>query len=523
MDVESSSAFPPLSASNKRELSPERDAPDKTPRTCQNPHQPSDQEYTKASFLLRAVSGARVFNNPSKVSHALLNSAFGKYIIEGEIRSLGNGSALILAVWEHLLPKVPDLQRGTFHLGEWEVTCRRAERDCGDYQYARVGPLAAEADLVEVRDHFRTLDGGEVVELAWIPAHHPPRTTTGKWLRLKVRGTLPTKVSISQMVFWPIPYLLPLLRCPGCQKIGHSINTCRSSVRCSRCSGPHPYKQNNTTNCTRPYHCFQCGGAHGPRSAYCPYNRHAQQVYADMVRDKKPLYAINKQLRDITTRKPQTPREPQHTPPASPPQGSQLIPPAPAPSLPNQPAVRPVRPGESYASVTTDNKFSLLQDPPDEDAILLADSVVTPEPCSPTRPLRYRHMPRHRQLGCQAPPPTPSPSVPEEGPTHFQVEAEVHQPFVPPTRQGQRTERSSSQATPPHPSPTMPTRHPAPPSCPTYPLPGPTSSPQTEVVLSRVFSLLWKGYQLYQKGTSMPDILATLWPTLSMLFTSLFP
>ena len=41
----------------------------------------------------------------------------GKYIIEGETRSLGNGSALMVALWESNIPKVPGLQEDTFTLG----------------------------------------------------------------------------------------------------------------------------------------------------------------------------------------------------------------------------------------------------------------------------------------------------------------------------------------------------------------------------------------------------------------------
>ena len=192
--------FPTLSSASKRERAPSPEAPDKTPRTSQD-HHSSPEQYTKASFLLRAVAGTKIFNNPSKVSHALHHSPLGKYILEGETRSLGNGSALIVAVWEHMLPKVPFLLEGSFQLGDWEVHCRRAERDGDDTQYARVGPLADDADLSEIRAHFRAFDGDEVVDFAWIPAHHLPRSTTGKWLRLKVRGSLPKKVSIFQLVF----------------------------------------------------------------------------------------------------------------------------------------------------------------------------------------------------------------------------------------------------------------------------------------------------------------------------------
>ncbi|KAG0718413.1 hypothetical protein GWK47_007698 [Chionoecetes opilio] len=300
MDVqEDEASCPPLPSASKRARapSPSQEGPDKAPRTDSDTLS-SQVAYVQASYLLRAASGARVFANPCRVSHALHLSTLGKYVLEGETRALGNGCALVVVIWEHNIPKVPELGQASFTLGEWEVTCRRAEREGPDYHYARVGPLDDSTDITEVRRDFRSFDGGEVVEITWIPAHNLPRYTTGKWLRLKVSGTLPTKVSISQLVYWARPYLLPLLRCSGCHRIGHSLNTCRSPVRCSRCSGPHPCRQDDIT-CTRPFRCFQCGGPHGPRSAHCTFNCRAQQLYADLAREGTPLHAINTQLRDL--------------------------------------------------------------------------------------------------------------------------------------------------------------------------------------------------------------------------------
>ena len=48
--------------------------------------------------MLKDTSEAKVFANLSRVSHALHQSPLVKYIIEGETRSLGNWSALIVAM-----------------------------------------------------------------------------------------------------------------------------------------------------------------------------------------------------------------------------------------------------------------------------------------------------------------------------------------------------------------------------------------------------------------------------------------
>ncbi|KAG0723739.1 hypothetical protein GWK47_042043 [Chionoecetes opilio] len=143
------------------------------------------------------------------------------------------------------------------------VTCRRAEREGPDYHYARVGPLDDSTDITEVRRDFRSFDGGEVVEITWIPAHNLPRYTTGRWLRLKVSGTLPTKVSISQLVYWARPYLLPLLRCSGCHRIGHSSTP--AGLRCDAPGAAGLTHAGETTSPAPALSLFPVAGDHmGP-------------------------------------------------------------------------------------------------------------------------------------------------------------------------------------------------------------------------------------------------------------------
>lgn len=60
------------------------------------------------------------------------------------------------------------------------MTCHRAEKDDTSYKYVRVGPLTEETRLSDIQDGFRPLDGGECVDLAWIPPRLLSRTTTGK-------------------------------------------------------------------------------------------------------------------------------------------------------------------------------------------------------------------------------------------------------------------------------------------------------------------------------------------------------
>ena len=490
--------FPPLSSTSgkhSRDPSPDQ-AVKKTPRTTPDPR-PSAQGSTLASFLLRAATGARVFSNPKKVSQALNTSGLGKYILEGETRSLGNGSALVVGVWEHNVPKVPELGASSFDLGEWSVTCRRADWKGESFTYARVGPLADDTTVEEVQEGFRAFDGGEVLELSWIPPRHLPRTTTGKWLRLKVRGIIPTRISISQVVYRPRPYLLPLLRCPGCQKIGHSINTCRSAVRCSRCSGPHPARSGDVV-CALPFHCFQCGGPHGPRSVHCPHNHQAEQLYASLAQAGTPLHDINKRLRDLPF--------PRRTPAAKP------SPAPPAASLPRQ-----VTPDVSFSSVTTSNRFTCLQDPQDDPLPQDLDAI-TPAPASPPAcppgPRPARQLSRSSHLsGIVARPPTPAGPPPTPDSHLLTTTAEVHQPACP--------------VLPPRPSGPIPPAPRRPQPSPAHlaraaPPASASPSPTPEGPLSTLFTLLCDAAQLYHQGTSFLAILVKLWPSISMLLSSLF-
>ena len=211
------------------------------------------------------------------------------------------------------------------------------------------------------------------------------RTTTGKWIRLNVRGPIPTKVAINQIVYWARPLLFPMLRCPGCLKIGHSINTCRSPGCCSRCSGSHSFHLDGNT-CTRLYHCFQCGGSHGPKPAHCPYNQDVQQLYNTLARDGVTLHQINKQL--------QAPCRPSPPPPPKP------------TSTSTSSSAKTVQPGVSFASITTENRYiTLITLQEEEDSIQEDTPIAATSP--PTRRFNHPRKPPRRQSDYLPPPTIP--------------------------------------------------------------------------------------------------------------------
>ncbi|MPC58884.1 hypothetical protein E2C01_052894 [Portunus trituberculatus] len=210
--------------------------------------------------------------------------------LKGKTRSLGNGLALV-TVWEHNISKVALLQESHFCLGNWEV-CH-----------------------------------GEVV----LP---------------KGRCYISTRIAILQLVYWAQLYLLPMLCCPGCQKIGYSINTCRSATRCSCCSGPHPYSQQDVT-CTRQHHSFQCGGPPQTSVGLLPIQSKSPAALHLPHTESHSLH-INMKLRGLQWNKPQAS--------CRPPPPSTLV----HMALPS--AATLVHPEVFYLAVTGGNHFSVLTD-----------------------------------------------------------------------------------------------------------------------------------------------------------------
>lgn len=156
------------------------------------------------------------------------------------------------------------------------MTCQRARRDADTCNYAKVGQLDDDTNLQDVLGAPYISDSGKVVEVSWIAPYCLPGCATGSWYASR-RGA-PSQLRLPSSN-WTQHYPLSLLHCcPGCHQIGHLRNSCRSTVCCSHCSGPHPYYQQDIT-CTRHHHCFQYGGSHRLYLDYCPFNQRAHQLY----------------------------------------------------------------------------------------------------------------------------------------------------------------------------------------------------------------------------------------------------
>ncbi|KAG0719058.1 hypothetical protein GWK47_051277 [Chionoecetes opilio] len=95
---------------------------------------------------------APVFSLTRPVSHALHTSPLGKNIIEGETRSLGNGSALVVALWESVFPQGAHPTGRHLHPRGLASSCPPYREGRCPGAYGKVGPLSEEIkDLEEIR------------------------------------------------------------------------------------------------------------------------------------------------------------------------------------------------------------------------------------------------------------------------------------------------------------------------------------------------------------------------------------
>ncbi|KAH9367461.1 hypothetical protein HPB48_007532 [Haemaphysalis longicornis] len=87
-------------------------------------------------------------------------------------------------------------------------------------------------------------------------------------------------------------YIEPAIRCYKCQRYGHIARTCRGTLRCKTCSGPHDYKECLTK---RQPKCANCGGPHPASFSRCPRSKWASHLQREKIlngtqdRQQRPL------------------------------------------------------------------------------------------------------------------------------------------------------------------------------------------------------------------------------------------
>lgn len=273
--------------------------------------QPSSlDEMVYVTFHIQEKSGARVFNNPKRISDAIVQGPFAKYFQSGEPEVKGSGKTLAVKLCERDLHKIVPPMENLETLGQWAVKCRRV-RDLDDekFVFGTVGPIDRDLDsdvflqslsIIQFnRDH--PLEKCEVVEAYRLPAKfpRPDDPVKSEQIRLRFRGPLPVRIQCCGMSYQVSPYHFPVWRCFTCQRFGHGSATCRNSVRCTMCSGLHKFRAPDGSRCDRLPFCYLCQGAHRPVSHLCPVFRDATDIHKKGVAEGIPRREVNDRLRAL--------------------------------------------------------------------------------------------------------------------------------------------------------------------------------------------------------------------------------
>lgn len=473
----------------------------------------ADRPFTV--FLIHAVSGAAIFSNPSKVSRAVDASHFGQYCTDGhgEVECTGGGKTLVVRLRAADVPQVVPPMEEVSTLGEWEVRCRRV-RDLQDasISYGTIGPVDREFSTEELLRGLRVLQGfgaeasSTLLEAYRLPAsfpgpHDPPKSL---YIRLMFKGPLPIRLRFASMSFLVSAYHFPMLRCYDCHQFGHGSASCRSSVRCSMCSGAHRFRSGEGVKCALAPFCYLCLGDHRVVSRACPIYGRAVEIHRTVREDGMSVQAVNRELRALPAQFRRSLAA--HRVSAAPP----------GPSMSSRPASATVRgphlsPPPRPPPLSLANRFSPLATPADE------SEVAQPRrrPSSP-RPVSYSHAvrprpPRERAVRHPSPRPRRSDTWGHSGWSDVPSDASVpSEPGVPPRRPLDRPSFARSSSFHPSPLPHSPLPHPPPGA----------SAPSPSISLEALLRLLMDAISSYLAGVSPVDICEQFMPRLLGLSVS---
>ena len=261
------------------------------------------------TLCIRTLNNSRIFNNPRKLDEMINSWSFKNYTIP-ETRSVpGNGSCFIIQMNMNALIEKVILKGNSFLLNEHRVVARVLDNPEEEVNYFRFGPISTSYTIEELKEDLRLDNNSKVVNISWIGTINERSNDYGKYLKVKVHGSLPNIIKVAGTRYTPLQYTIPILRCGNCLDLGHSDVTCnRIEPRCSVCSGNHhSYSQvpgqAKPALCSKTQKCFQCMGNHRPTAQNCPKNIEANNIHKQMVKDKVSLKEINKKLREIDSTK----------------------------------------------------------------------------------------------------------------------------------------------------------------------------------------------------------------------------
>lgn len=281
----------------------------KTPDSRGHPSKPQEQfspldgEVQDAPVVVvaQALCKKAVFADPTKVLDAFNQSVFGKIIVEGTLKVLGTGSAIRFEIIS--LARLGVSLESVSKLGPWDVRCWQPPSSLPAstaFTYGKIGPIAVDITEGSIADGLRLFDqiSSRVVEVHRLryrlPSSSEPAGDAGAFspsltVRVKFSGPLPSRVGIGHTVYAVSPFHFPVLRCFTCLRFGHGSISCRSKLRCVKCSGFH-----SATDCTNTPACFFCRGAHRATHKFCPVVQSAREFSRNLEGD-----ALREKLRSL--------------------------------------------------------------------------------------------------------------------------------------------------------------------------------------------------------------------------------
>lgn len=225
---------------------------------------------------------------------------------------------------------------------------------------------------------------------------------------------LPSHVTILGTRCPVAPYVAPVIQCRSCLRFGHRQNQCRSSVRCNRCSGPHPVEQCTESTLAR---CVHCQGEHVSTDRSCPeYTR--QREMKQIAAQSYVNFSASQHDRSYSQATATIPQYMSHTefPPLSGQSTQNYIPPPSPYAVMTPPVLQPIQPFQQQ------QQQQLPPSPP----IL----VNTPHPNSPY-PTPHRTQNPHHSEDPASLPRFPPPHQRTYAPQQRAIPPITHNPYPP--------------------------------------------------------------------------------------------
>ena len=228
------------------------------------------------------------------MTRAIYSSIFAKKYIEKTLTITGGGRGIKFEVANlDNLTQPSDL---VTTLEEWSVKCWVVTDDDPTYMFARIYPVSPEMSTQEILTNLTILDDAptQIINVFRLPAFvRKGQTMTNMAIRIKFRGALSDRITLSSAVYHVRSHTLPVLRCTHYLLFGHS-NACNGKNHCWRCSGYY-----DSEVCSRPESCFFCDGNHRPIYRQCPAYLQALQLQQFQ---HHTITEVKRKLRDIRPR-----------------------------------------------------------------------------------------------------------------------------------------------------------------------------------------------------------------------------